>query len=800
MALGVPVTVAFTGLARVVPRAARSRAYNVYRIEVMPLGAPSLAWSVFRRYSEFRSLRDRLAEAGVSVKSAFPRKLGGLLPGTRRQDALNRWLSDLTAQDLRSETVLSFLCRMADAVPHGIDTPQRPSPSRSVPLGGFRTARKARDALRDAYHGLDIDGPAPAIEDMTGLSSSGMPVSLTRSGRGAGARPGPAAPRAVRAAPAAAHGRGLEAPSGLSVDCSLPPALLTRRGSPASSPPMMSRETSAGSTDRSAGDDVSPARSATGFFTTTVSAGGSSTRSNATDALPSGDRSDRTARSELSEGRGSTAPSSPRPDEPHLDDACGIVQHDAGSIRGGGDASSVSSSAARTDSDRLASTRTTSDAGDDTDTPPSTEDDADVTDLGDAPPETVTMDSFDTLKLLGRGGFAKVVMVRHKATRRVYAMKILRKRVVADRKQKEHTRTERSVLGFVKHPFIVGLNFAFQTRDSLYLVLDYCAGGELFFHLQKRRIFDEATTRFYTAQLVVALAYLHERDVVYRDLKPENVLLGADGYIKLADFGLSKEGVASTHGSHSFCGTPEYLAPEIIEKRGHGTAVDWWSLGMLVYEMLTGLPPWYTESRPKLYESLCSADLRFDSGPAARVSPDAQDLIRRLLHRDPAKRLGSGRTGMKDIVEHPFFGDTDYFMALLHKEVPPPICPSLPGGETDASNFEAEFTAAPVASSPPVSSDAGPALCAVPSGASDGMHYAGFTYQRSPDFGPAASPSAPSHCDEGDAEALDFEMESRPIEGAPAPAAGLHRVAAASGAAALVRAARVQSPSSGFAH
>lgn len=301
-------------------------------------------------------------------------------------------------------------------------------------------------------------------------------------------------------------------------------------------------------------------------------------------------------------------------------------------------------------------------------------------------------DDFETLSVLGRGGFAKVVLVRRRGTDEVYAMKILKKRALLERKQTRHTQTERSVLGFVNHPFIVGLHFAFQTQSSLYFVLDYCAGGELFHHLQKRKRFSEDTTRFFTAQLVLALSYLHTRGVVYRDLKPENILLSENGYIRIADFGLSKENMKQTEGSTSFCGTPEYLAPEIINGTGHGTAVDWWSLGMLVYEMLTGLPPWYTTSKPMLYDRLRSAELEFKS----RVSPVARDLISRFLQRDPTRRLGTGPTGLRDIVEHPFFGSVTYFRSLLRQEVPAPIIPSLPGGPTDTSNFDVQFTALPV--------------------------------------------------------------------------------------------------------
>jgi len=194
--------------------------------------------------------------------------------------------------------------------------------------------------------------------------------------------------------------------------------------------------------------------------------------------------------------------------------------------------------------------------------------------------------------------FGKVVLVVKKAGRdasNLYAMKILHKENVVNKKQVEHTLTERSVLGKMNHPFIVKLHYAFQTDKKLHFVLDYCAGGELFFHLGKAGRFTEEQGRFYAAEMTLALGHLHSHGVVYRDLKPENILFEATGHLKLADFGLSKEGVESTQGSHSFCGTPEYLAPEVLNRTGHGTAVDWWSLGALLYEMLTGLPPWFSQ-------------------------------------------------------------------------------------------------------------------------------------------------------------------------------------------------------------
>jgi serine/threonine protein kinase len=260
------------------------------------------------------------------------------------------------------------------------------------------------------------------------------------------------------------------------------------------------------------------------------------------------------------------------------------------------------------------------------------------------------------MSVLGKGSFGKVILVRKRDTGQLYAMKVLKKSYVVKKRQVEHTKTERSVLGSVQHPFIVKLHFAFQTGDKLHLVLDYCSGGELFFHLQNKGRFSQDLALFYTAELALALGALHTSGVVFRDLKPENILLDDVGHIKLADFGLSKEGILDqAHGTRSFCGTPEYLAPEILLRQGHGKAVDWWSLGALLYEMLTGLPPWYSRDRNKMFQSIRSAPLQFPS----LVSAEARSLIGGLLTRDPRQRLG-GSEDVEEIKNHPIFKEFDF--------------------------------------------------------------------------------------------------------------------------------------------
>jgi len=268
-------------------------------------------------------------------------------------------------------------------------------------------------------------------------------------------------------------------------------------------------------------------------------------------------------------------------------------------------------------------------------------------------------DDFLMLRVIGKGSFAKVILVRKKGTDQLYAMKVLSKTAVVKRKQVEHTRTERKVLEVVghlhDHPYISQMHFAFQTESKLYLVLHYCSGGEVFHHLQRMKRFPERWARLYAAELVLALSHLHKFSVAYRDLKPENILLDEEGHIKICDFGLSKDNVSEpTVGASSLCGTPEYLAPEVLDRLGHGTCVDWWGLGMVLYELLTGLPPWYTTDRKKLFARIRTAPLKFPAFAASNMSAEARGFITQLLNRDPSKRLG-GDGNVQAILDHPFF-------------------------------------------------------------------------------------------------------------------------------------------------
>ncbi len=251
----------------------------------------------------------------------------------------------------------------------------------------------------------------------------------------------------------------------------------------------------------------------------------------------------------------------------------------------------------------------------------------------------ISEDDFKRVMVLGSGAYAKVILVQHRTTRKLFAMKILKKDNVVLRKQQFHTMAERRILSCSEsNPFIIRLFYAFQTKTTLNFVLDYCSGGELFYHLARLGSFPEDQSRFYAGELCLALGFLHANGILYRDLKPENILIDNEGHIKLVDFGLSKEGVYSAvEGGATFCGTPEYLAPEMLKKQPHGTAVDWWALGCILYEMLTGLPPFYDKNRKVMFQKILTAKIRFP----AKMSQQAQDLITGLLNRDPPKRLGS---------------------------------------------------------------------------------------------------------------------------------------------------------------
>ncbi|KAG1762313.1 kinase-like domain-containing protein [Suillus occidentalis] len=304
----------------------------------------------------------------------------------------------------------------------------------------------------------------------------------------------------------------------------------------------------------------------------------------------------------------------------------------------------------------------------------------------------LTPRDFEFLKLIGRGTFGKVFQVRKRDTKRIYAMKVLSKREIVAKKEVAHTIGERKILQrSLESPFLVGLKFSFQTDTDLYLITDFKSGGELFWHLQKETRFSEERARFYIAELVLALEHLHRYNIVYRDLKPENILLDATGHVALCDFGLSKADLRSDELTTTFCGTTEYLAPEVLlDEHGYSKLVDFWSLGVLLFEMCCGWSPFYAEDTQQMYKNICFGKIRF---PRNVISEDGKMFVKGLLNRNPKHRLGAQRDAA-ELKEHPFFSCIDW-KALLLKQVTPPFKPVVESDESTA-NFDPEFTSADI--------------------------------------------------------------------------------------------------------
>jgi len=269
-------------------------------------------------------------------------------------------------------------------------------------------------------------------------------------------------------------------------------------------------------------------------------------------------------------------------------------------------------------------------------------------------------------------------------------MKVLSKRVIVQKKEVAHTLGERNILvrtAMADSTFIVGLKFSFQTPSDLYLVTDYMSGGELFWHLQKEGRFNEQRAKFYIAELILALEHLHKHDIVYRDLKPENILLDANGHIALCDFGLSKANLANDDTTNTFCGTTEYLAPEVLlDETGYTKMVDFWSLGVLVFEMCCGWSPFYAEDTQQMYKNIAFGKVRF---PRDALSLEGRNFVKGLLNRNPKHRLGANGDA-EELKRHAFFDDVDW-VALGKKNLIPPFKPKLKS-ELDVSNFDPEFT------------------------------------------------------------------------------------------------------------
>ena len=290
----------------------------------------------------------------------------------------------------------------------------------------------------------------------------------------------------------------------------------------------------------------------------------------------------------------------------------------------------------------------------------------------------ISLDDFKTLKILGKGSFGKVYLVKNINTDKIYAMKVLDKQFVVQKKQISHTKTERIALEKLKHPFIVKLRYAFQDIKNLYFITEFLPGGELFFHLRKNSGYKEKEVKFYMSQVLLALEFMHNNNYIYRDLKPENIMIDREGNIKLTDFGLSKI-MKPNETTHTMCGTAEYLAPEILFGQGYDKTCDWFSFGVVIFELFCGYHPFRSKNKkidPTIY-------LRKTYIPD-KVGKDAKDLIEKLFVNNPKKRLGYNSAD--EVKNHPFFKDID-FKKVLNKEYKPPFVPKL-DSESDLKYFE----------------------------------------------------------------------------------------------------------------
>lgn len=287
---------------------------------------------------------------------------------------------------------------------------------------------------------------------------------------------------------------------------------------------------------------------------------------------------------------------------------------------------------------------------------------------------------FHIMRTLGTGSFGRVHLVRSVHNHRYYAIKVLKKYQIMKMKQVEHTNDERRMLKLVEHPFLIRMWGTFQDSRNLFMVMDYIEGGELFSLLRKSQKFPNPVAKFYAAEVILALEYLHSHNIIYRDLKPENILLDRNGHIKLTDFGFAKEVQTVTW---TLCGTPDYIAPEVITTKPYNKSVDWWSLGILIFEMLAGFTPFYDQTPMKTYEKILLCKIHYPS----HFHPDVIDLLTKLITPDLTRRLGNLQNGPSDIRNHAWFTEVVWEKLLL-KDIETPYEPPITAGVGDTSLFD----------------------------------------------------------------------------------------------------------------
>eukprot|EP00051_Salpingoeca_urceolata_P027652 m.482577 g.482577 ORF g.482577 m.482577 type:complete len:731 (-) comp22588_c0_seq1:650-2842(-) len=306
--------------------------------------------------------------------------------------------------------------------------------------------------------------------------------------------------------------------------------------------------------------------------------------------------------------------------------------------------------------------------------------------------EKPSHDTFDYLKVLGQGAFGKVMLAEHKQSKKLFAVKALSKEEIIECDDVECTMTERRVLALASGcKFLTSIYGSFQTPERLFFVMELVPGGDLMFHLQKEEVFSFDQTRFVVGEILLGLWYLHENGVLYRDLKLDNVMLDGEGHVKITDFGMCKEAIWGAATTTTFCGTPGYLAPEIIKEAPYGKSVDFWALGVLTYELLDGNSPFEGDDEDEIFEEILNKEVDMDSDWTA----DMRSFVSGLLCREPARRLGMGKSGMADIKAHDFFAGQDW-TKLEAREIEPPYKPAAMKDKNDLDNFDSEFTDADV--------------------------------------------------------------------------------------------------------